>query len=168
MRKPKHIAIVDEIRLLDLLTQKLIENNLHAENTIVVTVSTDYSGFVGQYLRHSLSHNREICDGFGIDVPYPDESWNDGYAEDLKKVVKHHSKVFANKNILLVEAAVIRGGNYMFVVDHFRKNYTNRLVTLAMYENIHSSYKSDFVGEYYNNDIDDITFWWERDNKHWS
>ena len=40
-------------------------------------------------------------------------------------------------------------------------------MTVTLYENIHSKFKSDFVGEYYDNDIEDLTFWWERENRHW-
>jgi hypothetical protein len=36
-----------------------------------------------------------------------------------------------------------------------------------MYENIHSIYKSDFVGEYYDDKTQDLTFWWEKENNHW-
>jgi hypothetical protein len=40
-------------------------------------VSTDYSSIVAQYLRHQLSYDGEICEGFGVDVPYPDEEFDD-------------------------------------------------------------------------------------------
>jgi pyrimidine operon attenuation protein/uracil phosphoribosyltransferase len=167
MRQPKYISVDDEIQLLHRLSNQLLARGLHAGNTIIVTVSTDYSSFAGQYLRHSLSYEKDICDGFGIDVPYPDEVWENGYAKELEEVISHYSKTFTNKNLLLVEAAVIRGGNYKFVIDFLKKSCNNKLITLALYENTHSEFKSDFVGEYYDNNSDDITFWWERENKHW-
>ena len=43
----------------------------------------------------------------------------------------------------------------------------NKVLTLALYENENSVFKSDYVGEYYNNTTEDLTFWWEEDNKHW-
>ena len=42
-----------------------------------------------------------------------------------------------------------------------------KIITLALFENEGSAWKSDFVGEYYNDKWDDLTFWWERDNNHW-
>ena len=56
------------------LAEDLLKENFNATNTVIVTVSTDYSSNVGQLLRHALSCHGEICDGFGVDVPYPDES----------------------------------------------------------------------------------------------
>jgi len=169
-RKIKRVDIYNEIEYIGRLSDQLLADGYHAGNTVVITVSTDYSSIVGQCLRHSLSHNLEICDGFGIDVPYPDETWNEEYLGDLRSAVVHYDKLFRKngKNILLVEAAVIRGGNYTFVVDYLKKMYSNKIVTLALYENVHSKFKSDYVGEYYDDTTQDVTFWWERDNKHWS
>ena len=48
-----------------------------------------------------------------------------------------------------------------------KKDFNNKILTLALYENIGSLFKSDYVGEYYDNTIEDLTFWWEEDNKHW-
>ena len=169
-RKPKYIDIFKEVELMGNLKDRLLEDGLHAGNTVIVTVSTDYSSLVGQYLRHALSHEREICDGFGIDVPYPDETWTEEYISNLRSAVVLNDKLFhnTNKSLLLVEAGVIRGGNYTFVVDYLKRLYGNEIITLAMYENGDGVFKSDYVGEYYDDKIQDLTFWWERDNKHWS
>ena len=169
MRVIKHVDIIDEIFLIRKLEQQLLENELHADNVVIITVSTDYSSIVGQYLRHALSYKKEICDGFGIDVPYPDETWNTEYVNDLHSTFKQHKKLFVdnNKKLLLVEAGVIRGGNYTYVVDYLNKSYMNDVITLALYENKNSVFKSNYVGEYYDNSTEDLSFWWERDNKHW-
>ena len=169
MRVIKHVDIIDEIFLIRKLEQQLLENEIHADNAIIITVSTDYSSIVGQYLRHALSYKKEICDGFGIDVPYPDETWNTDYVNDLHATFKQHEKLFVgtNKKLLLVEAGVIRGGNYTYVVDYLNKSYMNDVITLALYENKSSVFKSNYVGEYYDNSTEDLSFWWERDNKHW-
>jgi hypothetical protein len=37
----------------------------------------------------------------------------------------------------------------------------------TIFENIDSRFKSDLVGEYYDDKTEDLTFWWENDNKHW-
>jgi deoxyxylulose-5-phosphate synthase len=169
IRKPKYIDFENELRLLNTLKYQLLTHGLHAGNTVIVTVSTDYSSVVGQYLRHALTHEREICDGFGVDVPYPDEVWDARYIGGLKKALVSHRDLFHNNNksLLLVEAGVIRGGNYQFVTNHLKEYIDNKVLTLALYENENSVFKSDYVGEYYNNTTEDLTFWWEEDNKHW-
>jgi hypothetical protein len=75
----------------------------------------------------------------------------------------------ANKKILLVEAGVIRGSNYKFVIDYLKNNLqiTQDIFTLTLYENTGSKFKSDFVGEFYDNETQDLTFWWEQYNNHW-
>jgi hypothetical protein len=82
---------------------------------------------------------------------------------------KLHAKSIYGKNIILVEAGVIRGGNYTKVVDLIRRflEINEKIVTVALYENLGSRFKSDYVGEYYNDELEDLTFWWERDNNHW-
>ena len=169
IRKPYRIDILKEVQLAGELKEKLLADGLHAGNTVVVTVSTDYSSFIGQYLRHALTYDREICEGFGVDVPYPDESWDSYYVSDLRSNILNNDHLWHKngKNLLLVEAGVIRGGNYTFVVDYLKKLYSNKILTLAMYENKFSKFKSDYVGEYYNDMVQDLTFWWEMDNKHW-
>lgn len=169
MRAIKHVDVIDEIFLIRQLEQQLLNDGLHADNVVIITVSTDYSSIVGQYLRHALSYKKEICDGFGIDVPYPDESWNMDYVNDLHSTFTQHEKLFinTNKKLLLVEAGVIRGGNYTYVVNYLRKLYVNDIITLALYENKDSVFESNYVGEYYDDSTEDLSFWWERDNKHW-
>jgi len=167
MRTKKYVGITSEIKLCELMSHQLLNANISAQNTVIVTVSTDYSSMVGQYLRHALSWDKEICDGFGIDVPYPDELWTSDYIIDLHETFKTHNRLLKDKTLLLVEAGVINGRNYTYVTDFIRKSYDNRIVTLALFENHTSVFKSDFVGEYYNDSVEDLTFWWERDNKHW-
>ena len=168
-RKLKYVDFESELRLLKSLKSQLLKNGLHAENTVIITVSTDYSSVVGQYLRHALTHEREICDGFGIDVPYPDELWDARYISALKGALANHQNSFRenNKVLLLVEAGVIRGGNYQFVTNHLKECFNNKVLTLTLYENKDSAFKSDYVGEYYDNTTEDLTFWWEEENKHW-
>ena len=151
------------------LAKDLLEQNFNASNTVIVTVSADYSSNVGQLLRHALSYGEEICDGFGIDVPYPDEIWDERYIGELIKVFDLYKYKLENKKILFVEAGVIRGSNYKyiqnFLCDHL--GITEDVFFLALFENKNSKFKSDFVGEYYDNETQDLTFWWEQENKHW-
>jgi hypothetical protein len=169
IRKDLLVEKEDEFRLADKLVQELLEKGFNSENTQVVTVSTDYSSVIGQYIRHQLSHNGEICSGFGVDVPYPDQEFDETIKQDIVSMFAMNYTELKNKTILLVEAGIIRGGNYTKIVDLLEKTFQLRgkIVTLAMYENIHSVFKSDFVGEYYDNETQDLTFWWEKENNHW-
>jgi hypothetical protein len=169
MRLIKLVSQTEETELIHKLGDELLEAGFNAFNSIIVTVSTDYSSIVGQILRHHLSHNGEICDGFGIDVPYPDEEWNDTYEFEMRTAFQTHKHNFRYKIPILVEAGVIRGGNYTYVINWMRKYlaYDKKIITLALYENLGSVFKSDFVGDYYDDSIEDLTFWWERDNNHW-
>lgn len=161
----------DEFRLMDKLIPKLLEAGLNAENTTVVTVSTDYSSVIGQYIRHQLSYQGEICTGFGVDVPYPDQEFDDKFKLELTSMFAMHYSDWVDKKILLAEAGIIRGGNYTKIVELLKQNFQilpEQIITLAMYENTHSIFKSNFVGEYYDNNTQDLTFWWEKYNKHWN
>ena len=152
------------------LRDRLLSYDLNASNVLILTVSTDYSSVIGQYLRHQLSDNGEICDGFGIDVPYPKQSFDEKFIKEIVDMFRIHADNLGNKTILLVEAGVIRGGNYTKVVDIIKNHLeiSNPILTLTMYENLNSKWKSDFVGEYYDDDIEDLTFWWEKYNTNWS
>ena len=169
MRQIKFITQNEELELIQKLGNQLLNAGYNASNSCIVTVSTDYSSIVGQILRHQLSFNGEVCDGFGIDVPYPDEVWNKKYVEEMYEMFKLHAPTFQRKGLIFVEAGVIRGGNYTYIIDWVKRRLEPKktLITLALYENQHSTFKSDFVGEYYDDTTEDLTFWWERDNKHW-
>lgn len=168
-RNPLEVSQQKEKDLLSNLSYDLIVKGIYASNTVIVSVSGDYSNIVGQILRHSLSIDGEICDGFSIDVPYPDETWNDTYITELKILFRLYAYKLKDKNILLVEAGVIRGSNYKFIIDYLKNNLgiANNILTLALFENSVSVFKSDFVGEYYDDNTQDLTFWWEMYNKHW-
>lgn len=169
MRPDKLITIEEEIRLTQRLGDELLSAGFNASNSVIVTVSTDYSAHIGMWLRHHLSNNGEICEGFGIDVPYPDEIWNKRYVEEMYETFRLHALSFQKKTLIFVEAGIIRGGNYTYIINWVKKRLEPKkiLITLALYENKHSIFKSDFVGEYYDNTTEDLTFWWERENNHW-
>ena len=73
----------------------------------------------------------------------------------------------SGKNVLLVEAGVIRGGNYTFVDKYLKERGVTNIYSVAMFENKDSVYKSNYVGVYYDNNTQDLTFWWEVYNNHW-
>ena len=169
MREIRFVSHIEELELIRKLGDKLLEVGYDSSNSVIITVSTDYSSIVGQILRHHLTYGGEICDGFGVDVPYPDEVWNNKYVSELSKVFQTYGYLLERKTPILVEAGVIRGGNYTFLTTWMKKHFGSGLpiITISMFENVGSKFKSDFVAEYYNDEIEDLTFWWEKDNKHW-
>ena len=167
MRELLNVSFNDEQLLIEDIAAELIRDGFNASNTIVVTVSTDYSSVIGQTLRHLLSADGEICDGFGVDVPYPDQNWDETYVDELNSILDIYQDKIGNKKILMVEAGVIRGGNYTFLENHLRQRGLIDIYSVAMFEDTGSVYKSNYVGEYYNNETHDLTFWWERENNHW-
>jgi len=170
MKRSEHAISQEKETALTLrLVDDLLKKGFNASNTVIVSVSTDYSSTVGQILRHALSHDGEICDGFGVDVPYPDESWNESYRIELHTLFSLYKYKLDGKSVLFVEAGVIRGSNYTYIVDFLRgeMGITNPFFFLALFENESSVFKSGFVGEYYDNETQDLTFWWEEENIHW-
>jgi len=169
MRTEHFVPIEKELSLIGKLSVEVSKAGFNAENTIVVTVSGDYSSIVGQIMRHNLSYNGEIAEGFSVDVPYPDQEWNSDFLYALEVTVGMQPDMFRNKTLLLVEAGVIRGGNYKFLTDWIALNYPDvKVKTLTLFENVHSAFKSDFVGEFYDDKTQDLTFSWEKFNNHWT
>jgi len=165
MRQVKMVGLIEEHSIIMRLAIMLNLQGFSASNSTLVAVSSDYSSIVWQVLRHHLSHNGEVCDGFTVDVPYPDEVW-DWTTE--RKILRACEPVTYRKNLILIEAGVIRGSNYRNLVGLIKKyNPDQKIVTATMYENYHSAFKSDYVAEYYDDAQSDLTFWWERYNKHW-
>jgi hypothetical protein len=71
------------------------------------------------------------------------------------------------EHYLLVEAGVIRGGTYTWLTDVVKKTTSAKIITAALFENVTSKFKSDIVCRYYDDDTQDLTFYYERENKHW-
>jgi hypothetical protein len=169
MRKEHLIPIEKELALIESLSYEILEQDFNASNTIVISVSSDYSSIVGQIIRHNLSYKGEIADAFSVDVPYPDQTWTEDFIQELHSVFNLYDYKFKNKTLLLVEAGVIRGGNYKFLTEWIYNNYSKvKVKTLTLFENTGSAFKSDFVGEYYDDKIQDLTFSWEKENNHWN
>ena len=167
MRELLNVSFEDEQLLIENIAAELIRDGFNANNTVIITVSADYSSIIGQTLRHLLSADGEICDGFGLDVPYPDDNWDENYISELDSIIDIYGYKLQNKRVLMVEAGVIRGGNYTFLDGYLTERGLTDTYSVAMFENTGSVYKSDYVGKYYNNETHDLTFWWERYNNHW-
>ena len=128
-------------------------------------VSPDYSATVAMHLAHSWSRKGEIIPIIPVDVPYPDETKD----EDVKKLEMQQMDIRKYSKIVLIEAGIIRGSNWRWLLDTIQSWGYNRkdLTLVALCENIHSKVKSDYVGEYYNDKKEELMFYFERYNKHW-
>ena len=140
----------------------LEEYNINPLNTLILNVSPDYSSTISMHVAHHLSSMGEMLEIIPIDVPYPDEDpqpYRDAFIKKLP--------LFTKSKLVLVEAAIISGANYTFMVNSLTNIIDKEVITVAQYENIHSSFKCDVVGRYYNWDKEQLEFYWERENKHW-
>jgi hypothetical protein len=165
-RKPYYVEPTTEVELITSLGTELLLRGYHAGNANLIAVSTDYSSIIWQVLRHQLSHEGEIADGVGIDVPYPDQIWGDDWEDAIMTEITPIA--FVGKALILLEAGIIRGSNYTNLVELLRYRVPGRtIVTTTLFENKHSKFKSDIVMRYYDDTTQDLTFWWERPNNHW-
>jgi hypothetical protein len=172
MRSNLLVTRADESQGIDILSELFKKKylNVNASNALVVMVSPDYSASVAMHLAHGLSKDGEMCDILPIHVPFPDEPV-DKYiirAEmDLRKQLVFEEREY--EHYVLVEAGVIRGGTYTWLTEVFNRVCTgSKVITVALYENIHSKFQSDIVMRYYDADEHDLTFYFEQENKHWT
>jgi hypothetical protein len=171
MRAPLFVSRIKERNLIYTLSEKILETypDITPVNTLVVMVSPDYSATVAMHVAHNLSKDGEMCDVLPIHVSYPDE---DVYKyvrkadSDIDSWFKFSETPY--KYYLLVEAGVIRGGTYTWLTKLFKKKVVGEIITSSLYENIGSKFKSDVVAEYYDDAVQDLTFYFERENKHWN
>lgn len=135
-------------------------------NTAVLMISPDYSATAAMHLAHAWSVNGEMLDIIPVDVPYPDES-AEPYIAEFKLLINKMQKY---SRLILVEAGIIRGGNWAWLVKQLTEvmGFTREQITLvALCENIHSAVKSDYVAEYYNDEEQELMFYFEKHNRHW-
>lgn len=164
-RKELIIDPAIEHQIINHMALLLANTDLDALNTTLVGVSSDYSSIAWQVLRHHLSRDGEICSGFCVDVPYPDEPWTETTTENI---LRAFNDAALKQNIVLVEAGVIRGSNYTRLCKLLSEGFpSHKLITSTLFENVHSKFKSDFVCRYYDDSKYDLTFWWEKFNNHW-
>ncbi len=129
----------------------------------VAMVSPDYSATAAMHIAHHLSQGGEMLDIVCVEVPYPDED-----PEPYRKQFANRTcfEFFPFETVVLVEAGVITGGNYNFFANHLI-DMGFKVVTAALFENVHSKFQSDVVGFYYDHNVEPLEFYFERDNNHW-
>lgn len=169
MKSELHIGIDREFENIKIIAEALKIAGYNASNSIVVTVSTDYSAIAGQIIRHELTYDGEIADGFGVDVPYPDQKWDHKFVNEACSMFLLHRQSIGDKAVILVEAGVIRGSNYIYLINLITQSLkiNNEIITTALFQNKGSAIECDYVAEYYDDDSNDLTFWWEKKNNHW-
>jgi hypothetical protein len=166
-RRPQFfITREKELQLIQQLETIVDTSNFDPQHTAVLMVSPDYSATVAMHLAHAWSRAGEMLKIIPVDVTYPDET-DEKYRQKFRYEFELHYGKY--HNLVLIEAGIIRGGNWGWLLEELYKfNYSRDQITLvALTENIHSKIKSDYVGEYYNDDTHDLTFYYEKFNKHW-
>lgn len=166
MKKPFFISREKEYDLILYLLSIVDDSNFTFEDTAIIMASPDYSATVAMHLAHSWSRNGEVLSLIPVDVTYPDED----ASFYIEKMQKQKEEITRFKKLVLVEAGIIRGGNWSWILDLlYSWGYSRSDITLvALCENVHSRIKSDYVGQYYNDDVEELTFYFERFNRHWS
>jgi len=166
MRRPLHfITREKEWELIQRLETIVDSSNFDPDTTAVIMTSPDYSATVAMHLAHSWSRKGEMLTIIPVDVTYPDEA----SAHYINKMVMQAGNIRQYKNLVLVEAGIIRGGNWKWMLDVlYIWGYDRKDITLvAMCENTGSAVKSDYVAEYYDDEKEELMFYFEKFNKHW-
>jgi hypothetical protein len=166
-RRPLHfITREKEWELIQRLEALVDSSNFNPHTTAVLMASPDYSATVAMHLAHAWSRNGEMLSIIPVDVTYPDEDY--GVYQDKFKL--QYGDIKPYNNLVIVEAGIIRGGNWEWIVrtltDDFQYN-RDSITLVALCENIHSRIKSDYVAEYYDDDKEELMFYFEKFNKHW-
>jgi hypothetical protein len=164
MTKNKLVEIKDEFNLIKKIGDALITDGYDSSNSTIITISTEQSSIMGQLLRHQLSLDGEVTNGFSIDVPVIEEEWDDKCIEVLNNVFQSKYKLIQNKKIILVRAQIKTGVSFEYVYNFMKKNLgaNNKIISVTLFENISSNWESDYVGEYYDAEFEKLSFWWEN------
>ena len=165
-RRPLHFITRDkEWELIQKLLTIVDNSEFDPKDTAVLMVSPDYSATVAMHLSHAWSRNGDMIPIIPVEVPYPDEDKD----EYVKKLIMQQMDIRPYRRLVLVEAGIIRGGNWTWLLENLMLWEFKRedIILVAMCENIHSKVKSDYVGEYYNDEQEELMFYFERYNKHW-
>ncbi len=165
-RRPLHfITREKEWELIQRLETIVDSYDFDPKTTAVIMASPDYSATVAMHLAHAWSRKGEMLPIIPVDVAYPNES----VTPYIDKMTMQAGDIRQYENLVLVEAGIIRGGNWTWmlsVLNLWGYNRTN-ITLVAMCENIHSKVKSVYVAEYYDDEKEELMFYFERYNKNW-
>lgn len=166
-RRPlKFITREYESELINRLETIIDCSNFDPKDTAIIMTSPDYSATVAMHLAHSWSQRGEMLTIIPVDVAYPDED-PEPYIAKFHHDFSWHTGKF--KRFICIEAGIIRGGNWSWLLEALYKYNISRadITLVALLENIHSSVKSDYVAEYYDDDLQELMFYYEKFNHHW-
>lgn len=166
-RRPlKFITREKEAELINKLLTIVDSTEINPDNCAIIMASPDYSATVAMHLAHAWSQGGDMIPIIPIDVTYPDED-SEYYINKMKYDLEWYIRL--PKKLVLVEAGIIRGGNWKWMLEVlYELGYSRDDITLvALMENINSREKSDYVGEYYDDEKEELMFYFERYNKHW-
>lgn len=167
-RRPLHfITREKELELIQRLETVVDTSHIIPEHSAIIMASPDYSATVAMHLAHAWSQRGEMINVIPVDVTYPDEDISE-YVDKFRHDFSYHTKKF--NHIVLIEAGIIRGGNWAWLLGELVNTFgydRDELTTVALCENIHSRIKSDYVAEYYDDDEEELMFYFEKYNKHW-
>lgn len=166
-RPLRFISRDKELELIQRLLTIVDDSNFDPSTHMVLMVSPDYSATVAMHLAHAWSRKGEMLQIMAVDVPYPGENYT-GYSVKFRREFGFLD--WRPDNLILVEAGIIRGGNWTWLVSTLIDDmaYRRKELTLCtMVENVHTAFKSDYVAEYYDDTTEDLTFYYERFNKAW-
>ena len=167
--RPLHfITREKELELINKLETIIDNRSFHPSDTAVIQASVDFAGTAAMHLAHSWSVRGEIIPIIPIEVTYPGETY-DYVRSKFHYDMEWHLKHFKYQRFVVIEAGIFRGGNWKWILEEFENlNVPREHITLVtMMETIHSIVKSDYVGEYYDDDMEDLTFYFEKYNKNW-
>ena len=141
------------------------------DRTLMLMVSPDFSGIVSTIMSHGLSLDQQrMMYTEVVHVPDPTEDqqlFKDRFHNDFPIMRKGFEEQSMHK-FIVAEAGVISGRNYVWLYDMMTNTFgvpEENIRTVALFENKHSMFKCDYVGEYYDNETQDLCFWWEKPNK---
>lgn len=140
------------------------------DTTLMLMVSPDFSGIVTTIMAQQLSTPGEpLMYVDCIHVPDPDEDpklFRERFIRDWPSIQRSFEDKPMEK-FILVEAGVISGRNYTWLVDTMVNQLSvpkDNILTVALYESVCSEYKCDIVGDHYCHLEEDLCFWWEIPN----
>lgn len=165
-RRPlKFITREKELELIQRLETLVDSSMFDPQTTCIIMASPDYSATVAMHLAHAWSKYGEILPIVPVDVAYPDED----ILSYEQKMLTQVNDIKPYQHLVMIEAGIIRGGNWKWMLDVVSLwGYSRKDVTLvALCENVNSKVKSDYVAEYYDDDKEELMFYFEKFNKHW-
>jgi hypothetical protein len=166
-RRPlRFITRERELELIQRLETLVDCSRFDPADTAVIMASPDYSATVAMHLAHAWSKGGEMLTIIPVDVAYPDETALP-YIEKFHHDYQWHKNKF--KKFVCIEAGIIRGGNWAWLLNSLQGFDVQRedITLIALVENLHAAVKSDYVAEYYDDQLEELMFYFEKYNQHW-